>query len=687
MIREKMGIRDIISSDELSALFAIPSASDLDLNSYDGTMQSEKDKAQNAVSDPADEFIETADTAKNQNGILPRDEHLQKSAISLYGSLSLGEILLRCQQALNKHFSLEFITLIQPRIDKTMVTVYSLGKSGKSTHILPHVIKLESSRLSTCMVEKQPIFKYIARVAELDNTERRYLVPTHLCSNDISILYWPLILNGELQGVLLLGLGGNRHLTATQSEFLSHICGHLTIAIKNSDVYYGARRKRQQLKMLGEIASDASGEADFKNFLNKVSESIRKSFDYNSVQIWMGMRSRLDVVGYALKSEKDAVSSQSTVLMVQECWDQNQTLINNSPHSEFHLERAGNGGSWFATPICLRKECIGVLFIESDQLDAFTRDDTAAIQSAASLIAARFYNVRLMKDYQRSGEYLKAVLESADDWAIIYTDNRGYVLTCSVGVQKIFGLSQKEAMGKDVLTIFDETRIQRELLVFMEDGSRDFRLRYRPVAQASSTGIAYLDVSFQRVCDSENHHIGFVGAIRDVTEKVRQERRLRKLSTKDDLTNLNNQRGFFRIIDKEMKLCQKLGHSLSLCFFDLDKLKQFNDTQGHLLGSRAIRETARLLRRSVGPMDICCRYGGDEFVVIMPKANKHEAQETIEKVRVAISEHFHQKITASFGIAEFSKNVTTASEFLARADKALYRAKNQGRNCVVLSNE
>jgi diguanylate cyclase (GGDEF)-like protein/PAS domain S-box-containing protein len=372
---------------------------------------------------------------------------------------------------------------------------------------------------------------------------------------------------------------------------------------------------------------------------------------------------------------------------MQECWDQNQTLINNSPHSEFHLERAGNGGSWFATPICLRKECIGVLFIESDQLDAFTRDDTAAIQSAASLIAARFYNVRLMKDYQRSGEYLKAVLESADDWAIIYTDNRGYVLTCSVGVQKIFGLSQKEAMGKDVLTIFDETRIQRELLVFMEDGSRDFRLRYRPVAQASSTGIAYLDVSFQRVCDSENHHIGFVGAIRDVTEKVRQERRLRKLSTKDDLTNLNNQRGFFRIIDKEMKLCQKLGHSLSLCFFDLDKLKQFNDTQGHLLGSRAIRETARLLRRSVGPMDICCRYGGDEFVVIMPKANKHEAQETIEKVRVAISEHFHQKITASFGIAEFSKNVTTASEFLARADKALYRAKNQGRNCVVLSNE
>jgi transcriptional regulator with GAF, ATPase, and Fis domain len=320
MIREKMGIRDIISSDELSALFTIPSASDLDLDSYRGTMRSDKDNAWNGGSDPAGEFIETTGSAKNQNGMIPRDEQLHGESISLYGSLSLGEILLRCQQALKNHFSLEFITLIQPRIDKTMVTVYSSSKNGKSMHVLPHVIKLESSRLSKCMVEKQAIFKYFAQAVELDNTEKSCLIPSHLSSNDISVLYWPLLLNGELQGVLVLGLDGEGHLTATQSEFLSHFGKHLTRAIKNSDAYYGVRRRSQQLKMLGEIASEASGEADFKNFLNKVSESIRKSFDYKSVQIWMGSRNRLEVSGFASKSDNSAVSDQSTVFIVQECW-------------------------------------------------------------------------------------------------------------------------------------------------------------------------------------------------------------------------------------------------------------------------------------------------------------------------------------------------------------------------------
>ena len=685
MIREKMNLRDIISSDELNALFAIPHASDSLPNGLQGTIRDPKSAAYNEVLDFEAEFLETTDPDKKQPEMSPNDEGLNKSAILLYGSLSLGEILLRCQRELKSHFTLEFITLTQPRIDKTMATVYSLGKSGKSTYVLPHVIKLESSRLSVCMLEKHPIFKYIDQTAKLDALERRLLVPTPLGSNGTSILYWPLMLNGDLQGILSLGLEGQSQLSAVQSEFLTHICRHLTIAIKNSDAYYSVRRKSQQLKMLGEIAGEAANEVDFKNFLLKVTESIRKSFDYSSVQVWMGTRNRLDVVGFASKTGKEITASPSTISIVQDCWDQNQTLINNSPISGFRGESEGKGGSWFATPIRLRKECVGVLYIESGQLDAFALDDTAAIQSTASLIASRSYNVRLMKDYQRSGEYLKAVLESADDWAIIYTDNRGYVLTCSVGVEKIFGISQKDAMGKDVLTIFDETRIQRELLVFMEDGSRNFRLRYRPVPQASSKGTAYLDVSFQRVCDSENNHIGFVGAVRDVTEKVRQEKRLRKLSTKDDLTSLHNQRGFIRVMNKEMKLSQRLGHSLSLCFFDLDKLKQFNDTHGHLLGSRAIRETARLVRRMVRPIDTCCRYGGDEFVVIMPKTNRQEAKEIIEKIRVAISSHFQQKLTGSFGIAELSKDVTNSSEFLARADKALYRAKSLGRNCIVLS--
>jgi diguanylate cyclase (GGDEF)-like protein/PAS domain S-box-containing protein len=562
-----------------------------------------------------------------------------------------------------------------------------LEERGKSPLVMPCVINLEPSRLKECLLTKQKAIKYSAQSCVLDDIERDFLCPTHLNSNCISILYWPLTLNGELKGVLVLGLTGRIRLTVLRSEFLLQICTHLAIAINNSDTHYRERRRSRQLAMLGDITKEAASEGDFNRLLHKVCESVRTSLDYSSVQIWMRTGNRMHMAGDASKSEKNSVCELQAPLIVQECWDQDLVLCRNHPYSGFTKERDFKGKSQIAAPIHLQRECIGVLFVESGQLDAFASDDIDTISSVASLIASRSYNIRLFMDYQRSGEYLKAVLESAGDWAILYTDNRGYVLMCSVGVEKIFGLSRKEAIGKDILSLFTGTRIQQELMTFMEDETGISRLQCFSASQSSSKGTAYLDVSFQRVKDSEDHHIGFVGAIRDVTEKVRLEKRLRNLSTKDDLTSLYNQRGFLRAIKKEMTLSRKLGLSLSLCFLDLDNLKKCNDTYGHLCGSRVIRETAKLLLQSVRPTDICCRYGGDEFVIIMPKTNKVQAQAAIERISESLNKHFRHKITASFGIADFSDDVVTIAELLARADRALYRAKSLGKNRIVLSDK
>jgi two-component system, cell cycle response regulator len=163
--------------------------------------------------------------------------------------------------------------------------------------------------------------------------------------------------------------------------------------------------------------------------------------------------------------------------------------------------------------------------------------------------------------------------------------------------------------------------------------------------------------------------------------------KLKELSITDDVTGLYNQRGFFRALRKEIRRCQKSHTNLSLCFLDLDNLKQFNDTYGHLSGSQALRETAGLLQQLTRPgADVCCRYGGDEFAIIMPQISKTEANSVIEKIRVLLSEHFQAKMTGSFGIADISNKATEATDLLAKADKAMYRAKYQGKNCVVLSD-
>jgi diguanylate cyclase (GGDEF)-like protein len=97
-----------------------------------------------------------------------------------------------------------------------------------------------------------------------------------------------------------------------------------------------------------------------------------------------------------------------------------------------------------------------------------------------------------------------------------------------------------------------------------------------------------------------------------------------------------------------------------------------------------IKDTAGLLQTLTRPdLDICYRYGGDEFIIIMLETNKRTARSTAERIRLRLCEHFQGKITASFGIAESLPSVD-AEELVKRANRAMYRAKSQGKNCVVL---
>ena len=166
-------------------------------------------------------------------------------------------------------------------------------------------------------------------------------------------------------------------------------------------------------------------------------------------------------------------------------------------------------------------------------------------------------------------------------------------------------------------------------------------------------------------------------------------RRARELSVTDDLTHLYNVRYQNAALRREVARARRYRLPVSFIFLDLDGFKTVNDRHGHLMGSRALVEVGAVLRAVVREIDVVARFGGDEFTVILPQTGAPGARVIAERLRQRIaSTRFLQahglsvRLTASFGIATYPEHGRTAEELVARADQAMYAAKDAGRNRI-----
>jgi len=167
-------------------------------------------------------------------------------------------------------------------------------------------------------------------------------------------------------------------------------------------------------------------------------------------------------------------------------------------------------------------------------------------------------------------------------------------------------------------------------------------------------------------------------------------RRLRLLSITDGLTGLFNHRHVHELLRDEHERCKRNGDAMAVAMLDLDRFKQLNDTHGHPTGDVVLSETARLLQESAREVDMIGRYGGEEFIAILPGADEEAALLFAERFRRTVEAHVFRDdgkeigMTVSGGVASSrDQDLARPDELIRLADRALYEAKNGGRNCVV----
>jgi diguanylate cyclase (GGDEF)-like protein len=177
-------------------------------------------------------------------------------------------------------------------------------------------------------------------------------------------------------------------------------------------------------------------------------------------------------------------------------------------------------------------------------------------------------------------------------------------------------------------------------------------------------------------------------------ENARYIQRIHELTITDDCTALYNARHLNFVLDAEIYRSTRYGYEFSVIFLDLDHFKQVNDTHGHLVGSKLLWMIGDLIKGHLRLIDYAFRYGGDEFVVLLPQTPKQNSLMVVRRLKNLLNskvffteEALNIKVTASFGVASFPADGRTRRELLRMADEAMYLVKNTTRNSIALAGE
>jgi diguanylate cyclase (GGDEF)-like protein/PAS domain S-box-containing protein len=297
--------------------------------------------------------------------------------------------------------------------------------------------------------------------------------------------------------------------------------------------------------------------------------------------------------------------------------------------------------------------------------------------------------MQLMHELEVSTSRFRSVVDAAYD-AIITIDQQHEITLFNRAAENLFGYASTEVLGRRIEMLLPEKyrdHHARYVQQFAKSpvNSRQMDERNRVYGQHRDGSLLPVEIAISKI--NVGGLIEFTAVIRDITDRVRLMDLLQKQAVTDELTGLPNRREFLEVAEGILGSDQ----SLAVFLLDIDYFKKINDTYGHDVGDEVLRILAKVGMASCRKVDVFARWGGEEFVALMPDTDAQEAREAAEALRTTIErqDFMHTwragmpvPFTVSIGVATRAAGEREVEAILKRADQALYRAKENGRNRV-----
>src|SRR5712691_3064422 len=530
-------------------------------------------------------------------------------------------------------------------------------------------------------------------------------------------------------GVLLLGTPDSRRFAPAELRLLLALGHQIGMAVENSYLIQQTSRRSEELHVLNEIGRALSSTLNMDALFGKIWEEMKRLFDVDNFYV-----ARHDTVhdeiqfelevseGVRLPKRSRPVGDHLTEYLIR---TRQPLLIRENLPAEVNrlgVEPIQSMGCFCGVPLVLHDRAIGVMVAHSPQERVFDEGHLELMRVLASEASISIENARLFEEEQTRARHLtllnnisrhaistlnpdEMLAKIAEELELGLTyDHVGIALleysTREVVVQAEGG-RRREALGRRIALgsgLVGQVARTGKLAVYAQFRPNDEAARpvlpdsvsaaALPIFYADQLhGILYVESCVPREFSDEETLLlrTLADLIAGALHNALAFQKAQEQAITDGLTGVKTHRFFMEALSAEWKRSTRAGRAFSLVLMDLDRFKFVNDFYGHLEGDLVLQRVGQILETNCRRSDVVARYGGDEFVILMPETNIEHARQLASKLRAWVSADpllREKNISASFGIACYPLHGSSPQELIQVADASMYLSKHQGGNAV-----